>query len=221
LNVTVYGGIVDHGSAHPSLLADDRELEQWLLGSGSDSVTGAVSDHVGEALTNSVDHRARTGAFMPVASCAACAAVDAPRFRPAAWNSPTVQQHNNSYNYANNRISNTFAQPGRAKGKAEAVDTCVDVLPLAQLDGLVASPNFITPLAAGGGWYVALVVWPRNDYHWYRQDTFGCWSHKPGSTSVRNTDSSGRPIADPKSCDRGPYTEFVGYMVTNASVTVR
>ena len=35
-----------------------------------------------------------------------------------------------------------------------------------------------------GEYAVLLVVDPNNDYHWYRQDSDGTWSHKPGATKV-------------------------------------
>jgi hypothetical protein len=72
------------------------------------------------------------------------------------------------------------------------------VEPAAVPDGLAASANFSARLAAGHGWYVALVLRPGTDYYWYRQDKAGCWSHKPGSTAARNVDNAGQPIADPK-----------------------
>jgi len=67
---------------------------------------------------------------------------------------------------------------------------------------------------------VALVIWPGVDYHWYRQDDNGCWSHKPGSTPVTNLDDSGRFIADPLACDRGDYTDFCVYMITKKTVVI-
>ena len=61
----------------------------------------------------------------------------------------------------------------------------------------------------------------RFDYHWYRQDSNGWWSHKPGSSPVTNRDASGKLIVDPKLADRDynqspndggfDYDEFVGY----------
>jgi hypothetical protein len=98
---------------------------------------------------------------------------------------------------------------------------CNKVTPAAQADGLVVTPNFSGVLAAGKGWYVALVIWPNTDYHWYRQDKNGCWSHKPGQTAVRNVDNSGKQIADPKTCNRGPYTQFCTYMITKKTVVIR
>jgi hypothetical protein len=127
---------------------------------------------------------------------------------------------NNCYNYANDHITNTFAQPGRAHGKMYKALTCAAVNAAAIADGLVNSPNFNRPLGPGKGWYVALVIWPGVDYHWYRQDNVGCWSHKPGSTAARNTDNSGKRILDPKNCDRGPYVNFCTYMITNRKVVI-
>ena len=61
-----------------------------------------------------------------------------------------------------------------------------------------------------GSYKVALVSYS-GDYHWYRQDSDGYWSHKPGTTAVRRTDNSGDLIIDPETCDRGPYTNFLGF----------
>lgn len=61
-----------------------------------------------------------------------------------------------------------------------------------------------------GSYKVALVSYS-GDYHWYRQDSDGYWSHKPGTTAVRRTDNSGNLIIDPETCDRGLYTNFLGF----------
>lgn len=53
------------------------------------------------------------------------------------------------------------------------------------------------------------------DYHWYRQNSDGTWSHKPGRSDVMNVDSDGYTIYDPCVCERehGGYTydTFVGF----------
>jgi hypothetical protein len=134
---------------------------------------------------------------------------------------PKVQPFNNCYNYANDHATNTFAQPGKATGHQATVMACNKVTPAAQSDGLKVVPNFTAPLAKGQGWYVALVVWPNRDYHWYRQDKVGCWSHKPGSTAARNVDNAGNAITNPQTCNRGPYTNFCTFMVTNRGVHIR
>jgi hypothetical protein len=61
-----------------------------------------------------------------------------------------------------------------------------------------------------GTYKVALVV-SSSDYHWYRQDSDGLWSHKRGTTPVKRTDESGDLIIDPYIADRDSYTTFVGY----------
>ena len=40
------------------------------------------------------------------------------------------------------------------------------------------------------------------DSHFYRQDSDGYWSHKPGKEEVRRTDASGKLITDPETADR-------------------
>lgn len=58
------------------------------------------------------------------------------------------------------------------------------------------------PVVNQVGYYlVALAVDPRLDYHWYRQDRSGYWSHKPGHDPVTNVDGRGAPITDPETCD--------------------
>lgn len=54
------------------------------------------------------------------------------------------------------------------------------------------------------------------DYHWYRQNSDGSWSHKTGSAKVTNKDYSDKIIMDPRTCNRDKkglhnYNLFVGY----------
>jgi hypothetical protein len=215
----IHAGMVDQGHTSPTLVADDRELEKWLFSTAGNHVDDAVKAHVEESLAGSVEHAAMKIVLAP--ACPVCHAADAPVYNPAIWNTPAVQPHNNCYNYANNRITNTFAQPGRATGHMYTALTCPAVNAAAHSDGLVNAANFTGVLAAGHGWYVALVIWPGQDYHWYRQDKVGCWSHKPGSTAARNVDNANHAISDPKTANRGPYTQFCTYMITKASVHIQ
>ena len=56
-----------------------------------------------------------------------------------------------------------------------------------------------------------------NDFHWYRQNKDGTWSHKPAQFDVENWDYNGNPIYNPKYCDRRDantghnYSTFVGF----------
>ena len=40
------------------------------------------------------------------------------------------------------------------------------------------------------------------DYHFWRQDSNGMWSHKPGTTAVVNVDSDGKLIFNPLLANR-------------------
>jgi hypothetical protein len=97
---------------------------------------------------------------------------------------------------------------------------CTEVGSGAKSDGLV-------PVDCDGGCgcsdchhQVALVLWPGVDFHWYRRDRDGKWSHKPGSTAARNTDNSGNLITDPRTANRGPYTVFCGCYCVKKSVVI-
>jgi len=39
--------------------------------------------------------------------------------------------------------------------------------------------------------YLALVIAPGWDFHWYRKGEDGMWTHKPGGTPATNVDNSG------------------------------
>ena len=56
------------------------------------------------------------------------------------------------------------------------------------------------------------------DYHWYRLDNNGTWSHKPGQTGATDLDDANRPITDPRTADTGVY-KFVCFMVISQNTT--
>jgi hypothetical protein len=151
-----------------------------------------------------------------------------PTYEPDRWNDPYQpgydyghQADNNCYNYACDRATDTFAQPGYAgTGVLNWVMQCPEVSAGAQADGLHSRPDG-TPASERCCHTVALVVAPGIDYHWYRLDDNGMWSHKPGQTAARNVDNSNQPIANPETADRGPYTQFCGYFtVCRCQVTI-
>ena len=137
-----------------------------------------------------------------------------PPYSPGFWNDgSTVQFYNNCYNYGNNKQTDTFAQPGRRSGDYPNPMTCTDVTAAAISDGIEALPA--SGICPDDKVKVALVIDPGTDYHWYRLDSGGMWSHKPGSTMATNLDNSGNPISNPESADRCGgwlcYTDFCGY----------
>ena len=206
-----------------AVIVGQREAEEYLLSTAAEHIDEQLRSHVREAIGRGPDMAAIQAAEAAAAvRCPTCHAADAPVYNPNFWNQQPRQRNNNCYNYANDQATNTFAQPGRATGhQAPFPPTCPGVRAGATSDGLHAVPNFGGTLGPGHGWYVALVIYPGHDYHWYRQDKVGCWSHKPGQTAARNTDNSGHAIADPRTCNRGPYTTFCTYMITTRHVHIR
>lgn len=115
-----------------------------------------------------------------------------------------------------------FAQPGRISGYPtwERVKgkRCPDIIGRTLGDVPDTTLSSFTGKCPKGTRKVATVVDPKNDYHWYRQDADGYWSHKPGSTPVTNVDSTGRRIYDPQLASRHSsgsdlnYNKFCGYL---------
>ncbi|KZN49486.1 hypothetical protein [Pseudoalteromonas luteoviolacea] len=151
-----------------------------------------------------------------------------PAYNAGYWNTGNAHQwYNNCYNYAANRTSPTNAksQPGYASGH-RGFDSnrrsCAGVMEGARRDGFTPVPRsqWASKKAdtSGTKTLMALVLAPNRDYHWYRRDGNGKWSHKPGSTAVTNLDNSGRIITDPERADRGIYTTFCGYYEGQSSI---
>ncbi|NGP89903.1 hypothetical protein [Fodinibius halophilus] len=148
-----------------------------------------------------------------------------PEYEPNAWNDANgIQYNNNCYNYGCDIQTNTYAQPGRAHGITLSpgdLEDCDAVQNGAIADGL-------KPVNCDEGCgckdcqhQVALVIWPGVDYHWYRKDQNGKWSHKLGGTPATNLDNSGNLISNPKTADRGNYTLFCGcFCVDKSQVTI-
>jgi hypothetical protein len=133
-----------------------------------------------------------------------------PKYEPEGWNDNNrIQFKNNCYNYACNIETGTYAQPGGASHNIYSSTDCADVTEGAVSDGLVVQN--IDSTCPRCCHKVALVVDPGLDYHWYRQDNNGLWSHKIADTPVTNLDNSGNRITDPRTADRGPYTVFCGF----------
>lgn len=115
-----------------------------------------------------------------------------------------------------------FPQPGRASGYPKWSQVkgkrCPDLL--ARLFGDVPDLKMTTFEQRCPKKYskIALVVDEDEDYHFYRQDSNGFWSHKPGGTEVTHLDATGRPIYDPQLAARQyqdtglNYDKFCGYL---------
>lgn len=150
-----------------------------------------------------------------------------PPYEPERWTFDGVtldlaiaQARNNCYNYACNRRTDTFAQPGR--GSLTDADPNKHYTPPGGWDTADVNGNgTIEPeehfwkagdincqnvknaaIADGlveapcnqacpnGDYKKALVVDPGKDYHWFRQDNDGTWSQKHGGGQATNLDDA-------------------------------
>ncbi len=159
-----------------------------------------------------------------------------PHFRPDKYNKTRrMRESHNCFAYAfdyvdlppldkcnENSCPISFPQPGRASGYprwSKIKDKrCPDLL--GRLFGDVPNLKMTTfeKKCPNNSSKIALVVDEDEDYHFYRQDSNGYWSHKPGATEVTHIDATGRPIYDPQLATRKydrtklDYDEFCGYL---------
>jgi len=134
----------------------------------------------------------------------------------AFWNHPFRRFGNNCYNFASNFASNTMAQPGRHSGRMYTAFECGNVLAAAKADGYRQECD-------GTLRVVALAIWPRIDFHWWRLHPGGFWAHKIGTSMVMQVDNLGRILGNgltPANCDRGPYSMFCGFFFGPLGVEV-
>ena len=171
-------------------------------------------------------------------------------YEPDLWNSDSenITNKTNCYSYALNAIRNPNVnmqtmQPGQSGGINSIIDQddLSDISKLlkliendAKIYGFVFERIGKYEKCQTGTYKVALVVDPDDkfgnfsndkDYHWYRQNSDGTWSHKPGRNAVVNVDYSNHIITDPETCNRKMdkyynYTEFVGFFAVKPLNTV-
>ncbi len=159
-----------------------------------------------------------------------------PEYNPDLMNNnKRLRESHNCFAYAFNHIDppsenecndNTcnvpFHQPGRASGYPKWSKVkgkrCPDLL--ARLFGDVKGLTMTTfeKKCPPNTSKIALVADEDEDYHFYRQDSNGYWSHKPGATNVTNKDAQNSHIYDPSLASRAyensslDYDKFCGYL---------
>lgn len=205
INITFYIDGFRAGFATPKMGNINNTNYPFLIGGHKDSSGYRFSDRIDEVL---VYNRA-----LPMWEIWNIMNPGRPNYNPSFWNNNrNRRKRNNCYNYANNQATNTFAQPGRAAGAQAPLMSCFWVHRAAEADGLVPIsdyPTFFLDWRSAA----ALVVAPGYDYHWYRLGNDGTWSHKQGGTPASNRDNSGNLITDPRTANRGPYTDFCGFFM--------
>ena len=152
-----------------------------------------------------------------------------PPYEPEKWNKEPEIDNNNCYAYATNIQGKSFPRPGRAGGKSPPMPgkpgyDCPAFIAAAEADGLVKVD--CDKACPKDSFKVALVMRLKpaddQDYHWYRQDKDGKWSHKRGDSPAKNVDEKKNPITDPRDADREGYTTFCGcFCVHPKKVNIR
>ena len=118
--------------------------------------------------------------------------------------------------------SSSFPQPGRKSGYPKWSKVkgkrCPDLIARVMGDIPGVTLSKFTQKCPKNTYKIGLVTDEDQDYHFYRQDSNGYWSHKPGATDVIRIDASDRPIYDPALASRDypssglDYDNFCGYM---------
>lgn len=146
------------------------------------------------------------------------------KYNPTYWNNNRLRA--NCYTYALNYLATTnrdSQQPGFASGKPITLSTISkeniinavkkDISYLSNVKGFRSAGEYEKP--GYREYKVALVIASGKDYHWYKQDSDGYWSHKRGITNVTRSDASGRSIINPRLANRNygeyNYTSFAGF----------
>lgn len=122
---------------------------------------------------------------------------------------------NNCYNYAIGVPTGKFQQPGQASGRAVEVLTCendgdkLGLIQASENDGLrfATSPDE----CKDDEQIVALFNVPNFDFHWFRLEDNGIWTHKMGNNLPIDTDVRGNVITDLLKADLAQYKVFCGY----------
>lgn len=147
-------------------------------------------------------------------------------YEPNTWNNQYVSRYN-CYAYSLNTKNYGFMQPGQGNENPVTDNDLVHydrVISKVESDaeeyGFVFQSIGRYEICPAGTYKVALVIDPNTDYHWYRQNSDGTWSHKPGPGSVTNLDYSNKIIIDPMECNRKQshylnYTVFAGYFAVS------
>jgi len=210
-HLQVFNGVVNiNDHLYPNFMDEDNDVERFLLSTNKNMLTSTEISDIENQISQDTFRIFNSFSQRFVER-------SVPAFNPIKWNSDQdIMYSNNCYNYANDKITNTFAQPGRGSG-VETELSCESVSKGAISDGQIPIDDSIMNSKPDEGHNIALVVWPGRDYHWYRLDKTGVWSernmwsHKQGGTWAKNWDFQGLPIFDPRECDRGPYTKFCGF----------
>ena len=148
--------------------------------------------------------------------------------------SPNVRESHNCYSYLLNLKSPEAvelcrkeykninycrrSQPGYAAGYPVITKkslNCRDIMKRTIADSPAIRRSTFTKKCKSNEYKGALVVDPGEDYHYYRLNDEGYWSHKPGYKPSTHYDASGILVTNPEKANRNygklNYKDFCGY----------
>jgi len=157
-----------------------------------------------------------------------------PAYDPMRYNKDKkIQEIHNCWAYGMNVVDPTqvtqcdgkgpdcvarYHQPGGTKGMSDVLldakgRTCTVVAKLMKADVPDIQRTTFKARCPTGTSKIAMVVHPGEDYHFYRLDSDGKWSHKDGSNEVKRHDAEGQPIVNPKTAARNyrPTGSYLNY----------
>ena len=147
-------------------------------------------------------------------------------YNPSYWNGSRINKAN-CYYYVMNVVSSSTdkgkQQPGFKANSVFTSLTASNIIAAVKKD-IPYFSNVVSIRSSSAGekpgvkeYKVVLVIAPGKDYHWYRQNPDGSWSHKRGHTEVTRVDASGNTIYNPQGCNRNygsiNYSTFAGYYI--------
>ncbi|MBA4853845.1 hypothetical protein [Emticicia sp. BO119] len=131
-----------------------------------------------------------------------------PSYEPELWNNDiNILANNNCYTYALN-----IKGLRQSSGKDPNQTAFGNIIKNCQSDGL----HIVSTVTDNHKHLIALFASSpfsdtnkaRTDYHFFRRDANGEWSHKNGHCNVSNRDFSGRIIDNIMTCDRSRFQYF-------------
>ena len=130
-------------------------------------------------------------------------------YDPKIWNEDyKTKNSHNCYSYAMGKIVKELkskAQPGYSSAYDHIELNnykCSSFYKRLKKDAPGSHLQYFDKPCLKGFYKVFLTLDKENDYHWYRQDSNGYWSHKPGSSKVTNLDADDKKIKNPSKANR-------------------
>lgn len=157
-------------------------------------------------------------------------------WEPDKWNKDIyIRKSHNCYTYAMNIIGGEYSkyiqkvckqkngicprpQPGQKSGMPDITGspfTLKQLITYIQLDYPSFKKHYKHKKVPKGYHLIVLCLLPnKTDYHFYRRDISGIWSHKNGWRMTKNRDDKGKYILDPKDhCKHTKYSIYSGLYI--------